>query len=90
METIDAIEFYWRPGCPFCMFLERSLGAANVPMSKRNIWEDPDAAAYVRSVAYGNETVPTIRVGGWSAVNPSADEVLEAMKAEAPHLLAQG
>jgi len=90
METIDAIEFYWRPGCPFCMFLERSLGAANVPMSKRNIWEDPDAAAYVRSVADGNETVPTIRIGGWSAVNPSADEVLEAMKTEAPHLLVQG
>jgi len=70
--------------------LERSLGAANVPMSKRNIWDDPDAAAYVRSVADGNETVPTIRVGGWSGVNPSANEVLQAMKAEAPHLLAQG
>jgi glutaredoxin-like protein len=89
MSEIDAIEFYWRPGCPFCMLLERSLAAANVPMTKRNIWDDPGAAAYVRSVADGNETVPTIRVGDWSIVNPSAAEVLKALEDEAPHLLSQ-
>lgn len=87
--TIDAIEFYWRPGCPFCMHLERALYAANVPMTKRNIWDDPDAAAYVRSVANGNETVPTIRIGEWSSVNPSPGEVLKALENEAPHLLPQ-
>jgi mycoredoxin len=89
MDPIDAIEFYWRPGCPFCMHLERALQAANVPMTKRNIWDDPDAAAYVRSVADGNETVPTIRVGGWASVNPSPAEVLNALVNEAPHLLPQ-
>lgn len=89
MDQITSVEFYWRPGCPFCMHLERALGAANVPMNKRNIWDDPDAAAYVRSVADGNETVPTIRVGSWSSVNPSPAEVMNALATEAPHLLPQ-
>jgi mycoredoxin len=89
MESINAIEFYWRPGCPFCMSLERALGAANVPMTKHNIWDDPGAAAFVRSVADGNETVPTIRVGAWTSVNPSSAEVLNALASEAPHLLDQ-
>jgi mycoredoxin len=87
MDPITAVELYWRPGCPFCLHLERALGAANVPMTKRNIWEDPAAAAHVRSVAGGNETVPTISVGGWSAVNPDPLEVMKALESEAPHLL---
>ena len=89
MTEIQAIEFYWRPGCPFCMHLERALETAKVPMTKRNIWDDPDAAAYVRSVAGGNETVPTIRVGDWASVNPSPAEVMKALEDEAPHLLPQ-
>ena len=81
------IEFYWRPGCPFCMMLERSLGKAKLPLDKRNIWDDPAHAAIVRSIANGNETVPTVRVGSISMVNPSAREVRAAVEAEAPHLL---
>jgi hypothetical protein len=40
-----------------------------------NIWDDPDAAAFVRSVADGNETVPTVVVGDVHMVNPSARRV---------------
>jgi mycoredoxin len=82
-QSSAAIEFYWRPGCPFCMMLERGLGKANVTLDKRNIWEDPDAAAFVRSVAGGNETVPTVRVGDTSMVNPSAKQVLALLHHEA-------
>ncbi len=74
------IEFYWRPGCPFCMMLERSLKKAKLPLDKRNIWDDPDAAAFVRSVANGNETVPTVKVGEAFMVNPSAKEVIAALE----------
>ncbi len=81
------IEFYWRPGCPFCMMLERSLGKANLPLDKRNIWDEPGYAAIVRSIANGNETVPTVRIGSIAMVNPSAREVRAAVEAEAPHLL---
>lgn len=81
------VAFYWRPGCPFCMALERSLNKAGIPLDKRNIWDDPDAAAFVRSVADGNETVPTVAVGNTFMVNPNRKQVEKAMKAETPHLL---
>lgn len=43
-----------------------------------NIWDDPEAAAFVRSVARGNETVPTVAVGEIAMVNPSVKDVLAA------------
>ena len=85
--TDQQIEFYWRPGCPFCMTLERSLNKLNVPYEKRNIWENPADAAFVRSVANGNEVVPTVRIGSTSLVNPSAQQVVAATNAELPGLL---
>ncbi|MFW2380112.1 MAG: glutaredoxin domain-containing protein [Acidimicrobiales bacterium] len=78
------VDFYWRPGCPFCMTLERSLGKQGVPLTKHNIWDDPAAAAHVRSVANGNETVPTVTIGGTSLVNPSAKEVVAVATRELP------
>ena len=81
------IDFYWRPGCPFCMSLERSLSKMNVPLNKKNIWESPADAAYVRSVAGGNETVPTVTIGGTSMVNPSAKQVAAMVASEFPGLL---
>ena len=86
---ISEIVFYWRPGCPFCSRLEQALARANVPMAKRNIWDDPDAAAYVRSVADGNETVPTVTVGDRSFVNPSPNELAKVLEEAAPHLLSR-
>lgn len=85
-DTPNAIIFYWRPGCGFCMGLERRLNRLGIPLDKRNIWEDAAAAGAVRSIANGNETVPTVVVGSARMVNPSADAVLAAVRAEAPHL----
>lgn len=81
------LEFYWRAGCGFCMALERNLTRLGVALDKRDIWSDPAAAAFVRSVANGNETVPTVRVGPAAKVNPSAAEVLAMLTEHAPHLL---
>lgn len=78
------IDFYWRPGCGFCRRLERSLAKSGLPFVKRNIWEDPADAAYVRSKAGGNETVPTVRIGSTTLVNPSAQDVLSVAGAEYP------
>jgi glutaredoxin len=44
------------------------------------IWRDPDAAAFVRSVASGNETVPTVVIGGQSVVNPPPRVVVAALR----------
>lgn len=84
---VDAVEFYWRPGCPFCAMLERDLDAAGIPIAKRNIWDEPSAAEFVRSVADGNETVPTVRIGERSMVNPPASQVAQVLAEVAPHLL---
>jgi mycoredoxin len=68
---------YWRPGCGFCVRLRRALERAGVEVEERDIWQDPEAAAFVRSVARGNETVPTVVVAGEALVNPSAAEVID-------------
>jgi mycoredoxin len=70
------VVFYWRRGCAFCWMLRRSLHRAGVAVEERNIWEDPGAAAFVRSVTGGNETVPTVVVHGKALVNPPASAVL--------------
>jgi len=62
---------YWRPGCQFCLRLRFSLVGVAGRASWVNIWTDPEAAAAVRAVADGNETVPTVVVHGESRVNPS-------------------
>lgn len=86
-EQIDAVDFYWRQGCGFCMALDRGLTKAGIPMNKLNIWDDPQHAATVRSLANGNETVPTVVVGSTSMVNPRVSQVIDALRHEAPHLV---
>lgn len=81
------VEFYWRAGCGFCAALERQLDRLGVRLDKRDIWADDRAAAFVRSVADGNETVPTVRVANRSLVNPSAPAVVALIQAQAPHLM---
>ena len=87
MDQIESVELYWRPGCPFCWRLEQALDKAKVPTTKRNIWEDSAAADFVRSVADGNETVPTVTIGTQSFVNPNVEELIKALESDAPHLL---
>ena len=63
------------------MALEHQLSTTDMGITFRNIWEDPEAAAFVRASADGNEIVPTIEVGETVMVNPSADEVVAAVTA---------
>ena len=51
-----------------------------VDVDEINIWEDPDGAAFVRSVTGGDETVPTVRIGTQSLVNPSPRHLLEMIR----------
>ena len=90
MSEISGVEFYWRPGCPFCSGLERNLDKAGIALNKHNIWDNPEHAATVRSIADGNETVPTVVVGGVGMVNPSPRELAAHLAANAPHLLPEG
>jgi mycoredoxin len=78
------IEVYWRPGCPYCRMLLRPLRRSDLRLREINIWGDPDAAARVRSVANGNETVPTVFIGNRAMVNPSVRQVFAAARGEPP------
>jgi mycoredoxin len=90
-DPIDAprIDLYWRPGCGFCSSLRRGLDKAGIERREHDIWADPDAAAIVRRVARGNETVPTVVIGDIGLVNPSAKQVVAVLREHAPHLLPQ-
>ena len=88
--TKNTIDFYWRPGCPFCMNLERQLNKLDLPLNKLNIWDSPKFAAKVRSIADGNETVPTVVIGEAAMVNPSSAQVLQAIENQAPELMPAG
>jgi mycoredoxin len=72
------VVFHTRPGCPYSFRLRRALRRRGLPFREVNIRRDPAAAAAVRGVADGNETVPTVHVGGRWLVNPTADEVCAA------------
>lgn len=86
----EPVVVYWRPGCGFCSSLLRKLDASGLRFDRRNIWEDDDASAFVRTAANGNETVPTVRVGEMVLVNPSADDVLSQVAEVSPGQLPDG
>jgi len=74
------VTLYWRPGCVFCMRLRLVLRWHRLRVHQVNIWKDPDAAAFVRSVADGNETVPTVVIDGRAVVNPPPAQVVAAIR----------
>jgi len=84
------VTVYWRPGCGFCALLRRGLRKAGVPTDEVDIWEDPEAAAFVRRHARGNETVPTVDVAGTVLVNPRAGQVAELARAAGVPMSAPG
>ncbi len=69
------IVLYTRPGCPYCFTLRAGLRRSGLTFGEINISDDPNAAAFVRSVANGNETVPTVVVGDVHMANPNARRV---------------
>jgi glutaredoxin len=73
------ITVFWRPGCMFCSALLYRLERTELVYRTVNIWKDDDARSFVRSVANGNETVPTVVVGQRALVNPSLRAIETAL-----------
>ena len=84
------VTVYWRPGCPYCMGLRRGLRRAGLPVTEVDIWSNPEAAAKVRALAGGNDTVPTVVVGDKGLVNPTVAQVLDALGTIDPGLVPSG
>jgi mycoredoxin len=72
---------YWRPGCIYCLRLRARLGRDARRARWVNIWADPAGAAAVRTVTGGDETVPTVVVGGESFVNPDPSWLRDRLRA---------
>ncbi|UFU05908.1 glutaredoxin domain-containing protein [Ruania halotolerans] len=72
---------YWRPGCMYSSGLRRALGRTGRSATWVNIWTDDEAAAFVRSVNGGNETVPTVVIEGEAHTNPPAGLVRDRLLA---------
>ena len=81
------VVIYWRPDCVFCLNLLLRLKSTRLRYRKVDIRKDPDARAFVRSVANGNETVPTVVVADQALVNPSKRQLIMAVQTYAPHTL---
>lgn len=65
---------YWRPGCLACARLRLRLRGLKQRATWVDIWTDPAAAAFVRDINGGAETVPTVIFGdGHAVTNPDPD-----------------
>jgi mycoredoxin len=70
------LTMYSTTWCGYCRRLKIQLDAAGVAYDEVNIERDPEAAAFVRGVNGGNQTVPTLRFADDSALtNPSLSQV---------------
>lgn len=83
-EQDGSAVIYWRPGCGFCARLRYELRSIEPQPVWVDIWSDPEAAEFVRSVNNGNETVPTVVIGSgdeqtvWT--NPPPEQVRLALQ----------
>ena len=78
-EPDRPVTIYWRPGCTYCLRMRSVLGRMGARAAWINIWQDADAAAFVRSVNDGNETVPTVVIDGVPHTNPDPALVRQAL-----------
>ena len=75
------VVIFWRPGCFYCLRLKTVLGRAGRRARWVNIWRDPEGAEFVRQHNHGNETVPTVLMGGEVLTNPDPGVVSRALAA---------
>ncbi|KRE38624.1 NrdH-redoxin [Janibacter sp. Soil728] len=74
------VVIYWRPGCVYCLRLRGALGKDKGKATWVSIWADEEAAAFVRSINDGNESVPTVRIGEQVHTNPEPELVRAALR----------
>lgn len=65
------VAVYWRPGCSFCMVLAGRVRKVADRAVWVDMWQDPDASAWVKSVNSGNEVAPTVLIDGVPHTNPA-------------------
>ena len=66
-EPVDeGLVIYWRPLCGFCQRLLEALEVVGIRAPLRNIWDDPEAAAFVRHLTLeGKKASSTSSLTRW-------------------------
>ncbi|MBG6083903.1 glutaredoxin domain-containing protein [Zhihengliuella flava] len=77
------VAVFWRPGCTFCLRLMWKLRSHLKDVYWVNIWKDDDAAARVRELNGGNETVPTVLTSEEHYVATDRARALETVRSHA-------
>jgi mycoredoxin len=77
MTSQDAqITMYSTVWCGYCKRLKTAMKSAGITYTEVDIEHDDAAAAFVRSVNGGNQTVPTVKFADGSALtNPSLKQI---------------
>ena len=71
---------YTTTWCGYCYRLKTALKSAGISYTEVDIERDPVAAAFVRSVNGGNQTVPTVKFADGSALtNPTAADIAQKL-----------
>lgn len=75
-STDPQITMYSTVWCGYCRRLKTALKSAGISFTEVDIEHDDTAAAFVRSVNGGNQTVPTVKFTDGSALtNPSLADI---------------
>lgn len=85
IETEQPIIIYGRPNCPGVPPALRLLDAAGVAYEYVDIRQDPEAAARLRAITGGYESVPTLVFpDGRALVEPGTMKLRQALQEDAP------
>lgn len=80
MPPSPDVVIYWRDGCPSCARLRFAVRRYRDRAAWVNIWEDSQAASFVRSTNEdGYEVVPTVVIHGVAHNNPPPEMVRQAL-----------
>lgn len=84
-EKINPIIVYGRPGCPGVGPVLRLLDSADAAYEYVDIRQDPEAAARLRAITGGYESVPTVVLAdGRAMVEPGTLKLRQALQEQAP------
>lgn len=67
--------------CGHCKRLQRSLREEGIPFAVVDIENRPDLGRRIEEKTGGYRTVPTLEIAGDLLVNPSVEQVREALQA---------
>lgn len=83
--TDNQLIVYGRPGCPGVTPVLRLLDAAGADYEYVNIREDPEAAARLRQITGGYESVPTVVLpDGRALVEPGTLKLRQVLEEQSP------